>query len=129
MDRQAFQERFKLRAECFLSAIGAMCADKSISWRVCNCDPEVDENGFVTMIAKVVSPDRVDNDKKALLDYCNLLINQGFMVELIIQWSVVHLSLMVTSWESEGEPDWDVSIRSDFVLKWRGVKGPGDLGL
>jgi hypothetical protein len=129
MDSEEFSKRFKQRLECFLSSIKALCENKNISWQVYDCEPELEDDGFVSMIAKPESPLNPSSELDEFLQYCTFVMNQGFRVEIVFDWSMSQLKICITAWENEDEPEWDESIKSDFVLRWNGVKGPAALGM
>jgi hypothetical protein len=129
MDRDVFKSAFQDRLDCFVSSIQAMCSGKNVSWQVYRCDPELGEDGFVNMLAKPESPESISNDTAELINYISFLMKQGFRIEMVIDWTISNLSIKLTAWENDDEPEWDEFTKSDFVLRWNGVKGPASLGL
>jgi len=129
MDREKFQKRFQQRVDCFVSSVIALCGEKTTSWEIYDCEPELLEDGSVSMLAKTMQPQEVSNSIQELIDCISFLMKQGFRLELIFDWSPSSINIAVTSWENEDEPEWDDIVKSDFVLRWNGVKAPESLGM
>ena len=129
MNKEEFQKLFQQRVDCFVSSVVALCDGKATSWEIYDCEPELLEDGSVSMLAKTMLPQEVSDSMRDLIDYITFLMKQGFRLELIFDWSPSSINIAVTSWGNEDEPEWDDIVKSDFVLRWNGVNGPESLGM